>query len=350
MTQARETQISVADTPYYHCMARCVRRAYLCGEDKFSGKDFSYRRGWIKDKLMILSGIFAIDVCAYAVMNNHYHVVLRIDTKEAEGWSDQQVIERWLSLFNGTSLVQRYLAGEKMGKANRLKIKEIAELWRSRLMDISWFMRCLNEHIARMANKEDNCKGRFWEGRFKSQALLDDAALLTCMAYVDLNPIRAKVSNDLMTSDFTSIQERLFEIVKGRRKNKNKTNQNAKFATTTTSTALLGFAAFERNTKRKNRKAVLPFNCQDYLDLVDFSGRCIREDKRGAIEGKIPPILQTLGINPNEWLPTVTQLQDRFELVIGSPERLKHYSQEKKQAWCWGYRSSLRLYQQVQAA
>ncbi len=126
--------------------------------------------------------------------------------------------------------------------------------------------------------------------------------MLTCIAYVDLNPIRAKLSDDLMTSDFTSIQERLFEIAGGR--GKNKPRQNVTSASTATlSNALLGFAAFERNTQGDDRKAVLPFNLQDYLDLVDVSGRCLREDKRGAIDGNIPPILQTLGINPNEWLP-----------------------------------------------
>ena len=93
-------------------------------------------------------------------------------------------------------------------------MKNQISLWRGRLSDISWFMRCLNETVARRANKEDDCKGRFWEWRFKSQALLDEKALVTCMAYVDLNPIRLGISESLDSSDFTSIQERLVNHAK----------------------------------------------------------------------------------------------------------------------------------------
>ena len=191
MTIARNNQISVSDTPYYHCIGRCVRRAFLCGEDPITGQNYEHRRQWIVDKLAELSEVFAINVCAYAVMSNHYHAVLHIDTEQAEAWSDDQVIEHWLKLFRGPVLIQRYLKGETKTQAEHLKVAEMVTVWRERLSDLSWFMRCLNESIARRANAEDHCRGRFWEGRFKSQALLDEAALLTCMAYVDLNPIRA---------------------------------------------------------------------------------------------------------------------------------------------------------------
>ena len=174
MTQARSRQVSLEDTLYYHCISRCVRRAFLCGEDHVTGENYEHRKPWVVEKLKELSEVFAIDVCAYAIMSNHYHVILHVDVEKANNWDQVEVIERWREFFGGGLLVKRYLAGECKTEVELDQVAETAEIWRARLMDISWFMRCLNESIARQANKEDNCKGRFWEGRFKSQALLDE--------------------------------------------------------------------------------------------------------------------------------------------------------------------------------
>jgi hypothetical protein len=162
MTVARKTKISLDDTPFYHCIARCVRRAFLCGEDPFSGRNYKHRRQWIVDRMKQLADVFAIDICAYAVMSNHYHVVLRVDKPCAQNWSEAQVIEHWLSLFKGPLLIHRYLNGDTKSKTERREVAEIVEQWRDRLCDISWFMRCLNETLARQANAEDQCTGRFW--------------------------------------------------------------------------------------------------------------------------------------------------------------------------------------------
>ncbi|WP_263080868.1 transposase [Endozoicomonas sp. Mp262] len=167
MTRARNSLIDPESTPYYHCMARCVRRAYLCGKDHFSGKDYEHRRQWVVDRLTELAAIFAIEVCAYAVMSNHYHVVLHINAQEANDWNRDSVLKRWTQLFAGPVIVQRYLGRAKLSEAEMRRVDEFAEEYRLRLQDISWFMRCLNEYLAREANKEDKCRGRFWEGRFK---------------------------------------------------------------------------------------------------------------------------------------------------------------------------------------
>ncbi len=192
MAIARRRQVSLVDTKYYHCISRCVRRAFLCGEDRFTGKSFEHRRGWVEDKLLTLAKAFCIDVCAYAVMSNHTHLVLYVDDKKANRLNDKAIVIRWHKLCKGTLLTQKYMQGEKLSKAELIFFSQTVNQYRERLASISWFMRLLNEDIARKANKEDNCTGRFWEGRFKSQALLDEAALAACMAYVDLNPIRAK--------------------------------------------------------------------------------------------------------------------------------------------------------------
>jgi hypothetical protein len=145
-------------------------------------------------------------------MSNHVHVVLHVDVTQVMAWTDNEIVRRWHLLHKGTLLTQMFARGDTLSQGQKLTLDDTIIEYRKRLHDISWLMRNLNEYIAREANKEDDCTGSFWEGRFKSQALLDEAALLACMAYVDLNPIRAKIANTPETSKHTSIQKRLESI------------------------------------------------------------------------------------------------------------------------------------------
>jgi hypothetical protein len=179
-------------------------------------------------------------------------------------------------------------------------LKKIVKDWRQRLMDISWFMRVLNERVARQANEEDDCTGRFWEGRFKCQALLDEAALAACMAYVDLNPIRAGIAATLETSDHTSIQRRIRQAPKQSR-------------------SLFPFVG----NPRKDLPPGLPFRFTDYLQLVDWTGSIIRDDKRGFISGDIPPILQRINQDPHNWLYLTQHFESKLKGLAGAVHKLK---------------------------
>jgi REP element-mobilizing transposase RayT len=304
MSKPRKTLVSLEATPYYHCVSRCVRRAFLCGDDAHTGKSYEHRRQWIADRMKTLAAAFAIDLCAYAVMSNHYHVVLHVDREQAEEWDAKEVIRRWQQLFTGHPLVQRHLAGETLREVEQQLVAELVVLWRERLTDISWYMRCLNEAIARQANEEDDCTGRFWEGRFKSQALLDEKALAACLAYVDLNPIRAGLAETPETSDHTSIKERIQATVAGN---------------STQPTHLLPFVDNPREEMPKG----LPFRLDDYLELVDWTGRILRDDKRGAISAHLPPILERLHIDPNYWLHMTQHFESRFKGLVGAAYKLK---------------------------
>ena len=194
----------------YHCIARCVRRSFLCGDDPVSGKNFDHRKRWIRRRLEMLASVFGIDVCGYAVMSNHLHVILRIRPDVAQSWSDEEIALRWRRLYPRRDQATGRCAEPEehdlaMITSNPVRVARL----RGRLSSLSWFMRCLNEPIARAANREDRCRGRFWEGRFKSQMLLDEAAVLACSVYVDLNPIRAGVASTPEESEFTSAYDRI---------------------------------------------------------------------------------------------------------------------------------------------
>jgi REP element-mobilizing transposase RayT len=309
MATARKRQISLVDTKYYHCISRCVRRAFLCGVDHFTQQSYEHRRGWVEDKLQALAKVFCIDVCAYAVMSNHTHLVLYVDDKKAHRLTDKAIVRRWHRLCKGTMLTNKYLQGDALSEIERVFLSETINEYRERLANISWFMRLLNEEIARKANKEDNCTGRFWEGRFKSQALLDEAALIACMAYVDLNPIRAQAATTPEDSAHTSIKKRLESATDGKQPKQ-----------------LLRFSG----KVKKHMAKGLPFELKSYLELVDLTGRCMHEGQRGHIESTTLPLLNRVHISVDNWLTLTTQFTRVFHGAVGRPASQAGYCEHLK--------------------
>jgi hypothetical protein len=202
---------------------------------------------------------------------------------------------------------------------------------RSRLSSLSWFMGQLNEFIARAANKEDEVKGHFWESRFKSKVLLDDAAILAGMAYVDLNPIRAGVAATPEESDYTSIQKRIRAWYKENTATDTECTKGDSHDNPMGSTNWL--CPIESET---DRRGILPMRAAEYFDLVDRTGRMIRADKRGAIDSDLKPILLRVGANPQEWTETICRFEDKFSLVAGILSNLRHFADQLGKRWFKG--------------
>ena len=319
----RNQQISLSDTNWYHCVSRCTRRAFLYGVDQFSGQDYNHRRDWVEDRIKLLGQVFAIDVAAYSVMSNHHHVVLRIDTNKANSWSLDEVIQQWHRIYKGNFLSQRYLAEGKLPLAESLLLQKKAEVWRERLCNISWFMKALIEPVARKANAEDKCTGRFYEGRFKSQALLDEQAILACMAYVDLNPIRAKMALTPEASEFTSIKTRVESTKDG---------------------SIPDTLARFQGDERKDKSDGIPFSLKDYIELVDVTGRAIREDKSGHIDNSFPPILKRLRIETETWLFIATTFEESFGPWIGTTPKIQQVCENTQKSWVCKSEGCQKLY------
>ena len=315
MPTSRANQVDLDVTSYYHCVARCVRRAFLCGKDRYSGQNFEHRRGWVRERLRFLAGVFAIDVCAYAVMSNHLHVVLHVDEGRAGLWTDAEIEERYWQLH-------------PMAKADfelfpPAKQQALREVWRARLCSLSWMMRALNEFIARRANKEDDVSGRFWEGRFKSQALLDEQGLLTCMAYVDLNPVRAGAAKTLEGSYFTSIQERLQDLARKRRSHRKQTAPDA----------LVPFA--NQSTDSCTAVKLAP-TLEEYVELLEWTGRAVAKGKRGKIVGHAPKLLTDQGVSVERWVSALAEHKVGAVAFLGSVESVRALADKRGKGWLRG--------------
>jgi len=365
MALPRSKYVQEGQEGVYHCFSRCVRRAFLCGFDKLTGRDCSHRKEWLVNRLRHLAAVFAVEVCAYAIMANHYHLILRLRPDIVATWSDREVATRWLTLFPRH---RRSRGGESSPLEEEIRAltncpERIAKL-RQRLCSLSWFMGRLNEFIARAANKEDDVKGRFWESRFKCQALLDGAATAACMVYVDLNLIRAGLAATPEDSDFTSIQERVrawqYEtrmssaISTKEAQNphsgllrKNAPENAAEFSNPipehpSATSHSLDSASLSASwlcpiSSESQPRGILQMTAAEYLDLVDRSGRIFRSDKRGAIDADLAPILLRIGANPDAWPETISRFGDKFRLAAGLFSNLRHFADHLGRRWLTGF-------------
>ncbi|MEM7503709.1 MAG: transposase [Pseudomonadota bacterium] len=207
MTTPRSMLVDSERPLCYHLVSRCVRRAFLCGTHQ--GQSYEHRKDWIEQRILSLGKAFAVDVLAYAVMSNHFHIVIYFDPGASQRWSDEEVARRWSEAFSSVDANLEQATSDLLSDSARL------ERYRARLGSLSAFMQHLKQPIAVMVNREERVKGHLFEQRFYSAALLDESAVLAAMRYVDLNPVRARIASTLEDSRHTSIQHRLRSLSKG---------------------------------------------------------------------------------------------------------------------------------------
>ena len=331
-----------------HCYTRCVRRAFLCGVDHETGVNYEHRKQWVRDRLEFLASVFAIDILGFAVMDNHFHIICRTRPDISDAWDDIEVARRWYRLFP-----KRRGPNGKIPEPTDAEIDEIltlhsegdttkraAEL-RRRLQNVSWLMKCVCEYISRKANQEDQVTGTFWEGRFRAQKLLDDQAILACSVYVDLNPIRAAKVATPEESKFTSIYERIAarqakqgRSPSGRKLGKRQveavSSRRDRFLVPMTLPAKYEVDSSGKEDRsmvcqqqhRASNKGFLRMSLDKYLELLDWTGRQIRGDKRGSIPDSLAPILERLHISRETWVDCIQNFGRWFGWAVGKEQAL----------------------------
>lgn len=325
MPRLKRSRICAAnEIQVFHLTNRCVRRTFLCGIDKNTGKDYSHRKGWIRQRLEELAGIFGLDILGFSVLSNHLHVVVRTRPDIVRVWSDSAVVRRWWQLFPLRRTEHRLPAEITPEEVSALCGDSTAlQRKRERLSSISWFMRCLAEPIARRGNRDDDVTGRFWEGRFHAQILLDETAITACLAYVDLNPIRAGAAQSLIDSEFTSVHERISDFI---------TSQSA--ATQTQQDELVNHgvragwlaplslksgdaSSLKTTDRRASNRGCIPMSLTQYLDLLEWTGRQMRGDQAGKIPADSASILEHLECSEDTWLRYVQRFRRVFKSAAG---------------------------------
>ena len=360
-----------------HICQRCVRRAFLAGEDAFSGKNYGHRREWIRCRMERLASVFGVDVLTYAILSNHLHVVVRTRPDVVADWSDSDVALRWLRVFPGRRIDEQLADPTTTDVEALANNAERIQVIRVRLSNPSWFMKALCEPIARLANKQDEATGHFWEGRFKALAITDEAGLLACSMYVDLNPIRAAMAatpeESLHTSAYDRIQslqgatipsaavdlvaiesEEAGRILRTSTPDQlRKRNADAKKRRGNSILRDAWLAPLTLNERasigpqssgtgvRASDKGFLSLNLTDYLKLLNWTGRQRGSVQKADIPSDLDPILKRIGIDGRMWCDLVWNFKKYFGRgsAAGSPASMKESASQRNRQFARGQKA-----------
>lgn len=319
-----------------HVMNRVVRRCFLMGDDPLTGKNYDYRKHWIESQLERLAAGFGIDLLCFAILSNHFHLVLRSRPDVVRTWNNTEIARRWLWICPRRKHKDGSPKEPSEPELNSIrndaaKVKEI----RRRLSDISWWMRLLCQRIAQRANAEEEAtQGKFWQNRFRSVRLLDEQALLACAAYVDLNPIRAAMAETLEDSHHTSARRRVQTLAarcgaevgspqRSLHENRDSSRRHADRMLSPVKIDELHDAlgpCASNSGGRCSDKGFLSMSTADYLQLLDWTARQVAPGKPGRTPEDVPPILERLRIQPSVWCELVNNFGELFSLVAGRPQ------------------------------
>jgi hypothetical protein len=313
MTISRSQLVDVSVSRWYHCISRVVRHAWLLGEgaDSATGD----RKLWIERRLKELDAIFAVSVGGFSVMDNHLHLLLRLDPEVAKSWTNKEVVDRWFKLYPPRGTDRKPLPAAKLKELVEKRLGDanwIAKT-RDRLGSLSWFMKCLKEPLSRLVNKAEKCTGAFFEGRFKSIAVLDEEALLAVSAYIDLNPVAAGIAITPESSEYTSVKVRVDHVQQQGRIADLQAAKKGSVAGSRASKKLeegLWLIPIEdRRQLDSNREGMLAgFTLGHYLMLVEYTGRLLRDGK-ASIPPEVTDIFERLGSSAQNWQSRVQRLR-----------------------------------------
>ena len=306
MTIARAQLVDPSLTRWYHCISRCVRRAFLLAEGACN------RKAWLEHRLQELAQCFAVAIGGFAVMDNHLHVLLRLDPQVLAGWTDEEVVRRWGRLYPPRDRKRQPSPVTDEWVQQQLQNAAWVATTRQRLGSLSWFMKCLKEPLSRLANREDQAGGAFFEGRFKSVAILDEESLLAICAYIDLNPVAASIAEVPETSEHTSIKQRVDHVQEQGRTADLQAAQAGSVAGSRAAAGLeegLWLCPIEdRSHLDSPREGMLEgFTLGNYLLLIDYTGRLFRQGKV-AISAEVGAIFERLGSGVENWQSRMRRL------------------------------------------
>ena len=348
MARFARVEIFAADEiAIVHVMNRTVRRCFLLGNDPLTGKNFDHRKDWMETELERLAQNMGIDLLCYAILSNHFHLVLRSRPDVVGEWDDTEVARRWLMLCPKRRDSDRNPKEPNEFELNSIRNKpDKVKVIRSRLSDVSWWMRLLSQKVAQRANRDDEEVGKFWQARYRAVRLLDETALLACAAYVDLNPIRAAMAQTIETSEYTSAQQRALEFKDALHNelphaiesngidmavlesnsvpceiiaSPKSISKSLSPITIDELRSELG-ACGHRSGYRASDKGFLQMSVADYLDLLDWTARQIRTDKRGSTPESAQSIFERLGIDADIWCELTRDFGRLFSTVAGKPK------------------------------